>query len=779
MNKGGPGDLPQRPQPGDLPPSDHRNPGGSRQTSNTAKEAYSYLHSGHIIHVDTETMVCSVQLDSMQAERHDVPIPAAGGSGPRSWSGCIPEPFSKVIIGWKKFDSTGRSFSPYIVEFLTSGTMMAHDYEPFSSTDPSVSAAVLQIDPTLASDPHMNLGVIRLKARKGYPGDYIASSSGGADIILDKDAFFTNRAGNEFRLRDADQTSILQVRNEFVSNAVGFYRRGLIKRNAFAFLPDLYPLDDNDVPANVISPGDPANGVDANGEPLDKNPAYDTLLSFGLIQADGTLNFQDSTTPQGYSLSAPSGTTAQPGDTGTTPFYPPVVTPDGQHISYITHGEHVNSMAATLLAYTEDRSELRHLSDGTMAVTEEGDGFQIDPPFPVFIEDVKGTYVGNDFHSDAGRPLYKRVLGMRLFSNPNQGVLSTGPTYEPVDTVQRLSLMDALGLARLFRIQCPYQDSSNQFVFGITKEGKVLCHVPKTQVGEPDEKGKSIDLNVLGLIKAIVGGDENNNNQSIDLRTLGGINLEVGRFTGGTNAGASIALTLHGGIKRTFNSDPATGVANDDRYNGSALEAGTASKMIVWSGNYIVNVGGEFAQAAQKITLNAGSGGLIGTCAGDYGLTVLGDTQIQFTGKKPIQTTYAFGEMKKILTGTDMQTALVGGFIRTVVAGTGISETCTAGNYLATVAAGNFTVSVATGNFAATVAAGNIALTASAGSLSLTTSLTASIVATVMTSIMSPITAIGAVTAGYGVAGSAGPPSPHIDYIVGIPILGIPTLTVG
>lgn len=778
----GPGDLPDRPHGPGIPALDKRHIGGQRQSTNTGREAMSYLHAGHIVHVDTETMVCSVRLDSMQGERHDVPIPGSGGAGPRSFAGVIPEQGSKVIIGWKRFDSQGRSFTPYILTFLSPGTFMARDYEPFSSADPTDAAAALQIDPSLATNPRWNLGVIRLKSRKGYAGDYVASSSGGADMILDKDVFFTNRAGNEYRLRDADQTSVLQTRNEFTSNAAGYYRRGLIKRNAFAFLPDLYTLDSSDQAAQIISPGT-STTLGPTGDPIDRNPAYNVLLGFGLIKPDGTLNFQDQTTPAGYATN-PENTPAlgatiplQPGDSSTnTIFYPPVVTPDGQHISYIVHGEPVNSFASTLLAYTEDRMELRHLSDGTMAVTEEGDGFQIDPPAPVFIEDAHGTIVGNDFYTDSGRPLYKRVLGMRLFSSQDQGTPSTGPLFEPVDTVQRLGIMDAIGLARLYRIQSPYLGSSNQYVFGVTKEGKVLCHVPKTQAGEPHEKGKSVDLNVLGLIKAIVGGDENSNNMSIDLRCTGGVNIDLGRLTGGTNAGASVVLNLAGGIVKNHNADPASGVAADDRYLGSVLEAGTGTKMISWQGNVIHNAGGELANSGQKITNSAGPGGQADTCAGDKGITVLGKTQEQFG--QLVQTAYAQGKTRTVLAGIDSTTILAGSISRTVVGGTGITDTCAAGNMIASVAAGNLLQNVGTGNFAVTVGAGNLALTAGAGPLSLTSALTATITAGVLTSIVSPITQIGIPT-GFAVAGAPGPPGPFLDYIVGIPVLGIPTIAIG
>jgi hypothetical protein len=769
-----PAGLPERPKSPGKKTRDPAYPGGEKQASNVGREAMSYLHAGHILHVDTQTMVCSLRIDSMQGEYHDVPI-TVGGAGPRSFSGSLPENGSKVIVAFKRRDQHGRSFFPYIVTYLASGSLMGHDYEPFSSADPADAATILQIDPDLAYDPHQNLGIIRLKARKGYPGDYIASSSGGADIILDKDVLLTNRAGNEFRIRDADQTTILQTRNEFVNNAAGYYRRGLIKRNAFAFLPDLYPLDDNDVPAQIISPGTSAT-LDANGNPIDQNPAYQTLLGFGLIKPDGTLNFQDQTTPAGYNLNTENTSTTQPGDTNTLLFYPPAVTPDGQHISWITHNEPANSMSQTLLGYTEDRLEMQHLSDGTMAVTEEGDGFQIDPIAPVYIEDVKGTIAGNDFYTDAGRPLYKRVLGMRVFESPDQGAPSNGPAFEPVDTVSRLGLMDAIGLARLFRMQSPYPGSSNQYVFGITKEGKVLCHIPKTQAGQPDEKGKSVDLNILGLVKAIIGADENGGNTSIDIRTTGGVNLDIGRFTGGTNSGQSVVLNVQGGIIVYHNGDPATGVAQETRNMGSVFEVGTSSKLVSYQGNLIHNSGGELANSGQKITNQAGPGGQADTCSGDRSTTILGKTQEQFA--QIVQTVYALGKLRTTLAGIDNTTMLAGVITRTVLGGAGMVDTCAAGNMLSSVAAGNLLQSVGTGNFAVTVGAGNLALTSGAGPLALTSSLAASITSGVLTSIVSPATQIGLPT-GFAVSGIPGPPTPFLDYIVGIPVLGIPTISIG
>lgn len=712
---------------------DPRAIGGFREQTTVSRDARAYLWSARIVHVDTETMVCSIRLDSGFGEYHDVPIPAPGGGGPRSWAGGLPERNTKVIIGWQKWGH--RNWKPYIIEFMTTGVYLARDFEPFSTVDPEEAKKVINQMPEIADDPGVNLEVVRLKLRKAYPGDFLASASSGSDILLDRDGMMTNRAGNEFRLRDSDQTAVLQTINEFTSNAAGYYRRGLIKRNAFSFLPDLYPANEDGTVPTTISKD---------------SPAYPVLRQFGLIDDAGNKTFPD-----------------DPGE----PFYPHVVTPDGQHIAYVVHGEHDLSFSQTNLAYVEDRVELRHLSDGVMAVTEEGDGFQIDPPFPVFIEDVKGTVVGNDPHSDAGRPLYKRPIKMSVFKSPFQRAPSDGPTFEAIDTVQDLGIMDDIGLARLFRIISP--NGSNQYAFGVTKEGRVFVHIPKSKVGTPDMKGKSVDLNIEGLVKAIIGADENSRKTSLDLRLVGGLNLDVGR----NEDGNSIEITLRGGIlQKIVNNPNSNAPAFQQEIGGSTMRTVSATALDIVGGNSVEEVGGDKSIVATSVLQNAGPGGMKQTSAGDWGLTVLGKTQHQYS---QLQTsTWALGKTSMILTGIDNKTILAGAKNTTIVAGT-MATTVATGAYSATVAAGSMSFTAATGTLSATVGAGSLSLSCGGGPVSITSGLINSITAATMNVISAPFNKIGAATVGFAVAGIPGPGAPHIDYLTGIPILGVPTLAIG
>jgi len=727
--------------------------------SQEAESARSLLWVGRVLHVDVETMVCSIQLETGTGVRFDVPLTAPGGGGPRSWSGTIPERGSKCIVQWRRYGA--GTFAPYITEWMTVGTYTARDFAPFSVVDPADAEEVRRVAPELFDDPHLGLGVTRLKLRKAYSGDYLSQASDGGEVLLDRNAHMANRAGNEFELRDSDQTSVLQTVNELVNNAAGTYRRGLIRRSAYNLLPDLAisgfnPSSDSfdQFTAGKLTASD--DGVTTLVTKVEPgSSAYNKLLEFGLINPDGT---------------PVDAVGSDPGD----PVYPFVVLPDGQRVSYVVSGEHDQSFADTDQCYVEDRADLRHTSDGVMAVTEDGDGVQIDQVPPIFIEDVKGTVVGNDPYTEPGRALYKRVLKMRLFDDPDQQSNAGSPSFLPADTTTSQTEADTQALARLFRVQSP--TTSNQYAFGVTKEGRVYLHVPKTRSGTAQERGKSVDANILGLVKAVIGADENTG-RSLDLRTLGGVRAEIGTFQDFSNASGpeqvSIDLVLHGKIRTTY----AGTQGRETMVGGSDFRSVSGSTMDVTGGNSVRSVGGSEAVEASSITHNVGFGGYKLKSAGDVNQTVLGKTTEMYGQLR--QSTFALSDTKTMLAGVDSQTVLAGGISRNVAAGTGISDTVGVGNLLSSVATGNLGMTVGAGNLTATVGAGNLALSAGAGTATVTGGVSATVASSALVNIASPVTKIGLSSVGNVVAGVPGPPSPHLDYVTGLPILGIPTVLIG
>jgi hypothetical protein len=748
-----------------LPPvlmPDQRAFGGARQQSLDGDGAHSYLWVGRVVHVDTETMVCSVRLETGNGERHDVPLPAPGGAGPRSWAGTILEPGSKVILGWKRFDQ--RSFVPYIVEVLSVGTFSARQYEPFSTVDPDDAAEALAQDPGLADDPRLNLGVTRLKARKGYPGDFIASSSSGSDFILDRDVYLTNRAGVELRLRDADQTTVLQTTNEFTSNAAGFYRRGLVKRNGFNLLPDLLTsgepipgfVGDVDV-QEFFDTSMPETGPYLVEKVPVGSPAHAKLLEFGLIREDGSPTF--------------------PNDPA-APFYPFVVTPDGQRVSYVTDGEPEFSFSESDQAFVEDRMELRHTYDGVPAVTEEGDGVQIDQARSneVLITRVYGTVVGNDAYSESGRSTYKQVLKMKLFDSEDDGSPSAGPRFEPVDTLTGVTEAHTKALAHLLQVNNP-TTGVPAYCFGIQKDGRTFLHVAKSKSGTVQDRGKSLDANILGMIKAIVGQDEGSGT-SLDAAFQGGVKLQIGSFKNPeddpevTPEAVSVDVRFKGKVRTYFDGPQ----GRDTVLNGSDFRSVSGSCLDVVGGSSVRNVGGVDATEAFSISHNAGFGGYKFKSAGDVDQTTFGKTTRSHALIRI--STFLLGDVKLNLAGVDSTTMLSGVVTRTVVAG-GIADTVTAGNIALTAVTGNIAMSVATGNIAMSAAAGNVAVSSGAGATTVAGGVSTTVGSATLAQVVAPIVKLGASVVGGVVAGVPGPAGPHLDFLTGLPIFGMPTVTVG
>lgn len=720
---------------------------------------------GRVLHVDVESMMCSIQLETGTGERMDVPIPQFAGGGPRSGSMMVLEKNSKVVIGWRKYSN--RGYSPYILQVATVGVYPAREFEPFSTVDPADAAAALEADPSLAFDPHLTMGVVRLKSRKAYSGEFVAYSAQGSEALLDRDARISNRAGNEFFLRDSDQTAVLQSVGYFESTAAGYYRRGLIRRNAFNLQPDLaisgfVPSKDD---YDEFVKDKYATSEDADGNPYrtvvakvtEDSPAYEKLLEFGLINPDGTPVEAVGSDPDAL-------------------FYPFVVLPDGQRASYVVQGEPSLSFADTDQCYVEDRADIRHTSDGIMDVTEDGDGVQVDQVPPIFIEDVKGTVVGNDPYTEPGRALYKRIMTMRVFDDPDQGTCSPAPIFEPVDTVLNQDDADTRALARLFRMQSP--TGSNQFAYGITKEGRLFLHVPKSRVGTPQDKGRSIDANILGAVKAIIGNDENSRT-SLDLRMLGGARIDVGSFQDRSDPenpqNVSLDLVFRGKIRTQY----AGSQGRETIVSGSDFTSVAGSRLDVVQGNSIRNSGGVEAVEAFSVSHNAGGGGYKLKSAGDVDNTFLGRTTEHYGLDRQVTFAAPANDLKQMLLGVDSTIVLSGAISRLVAAGSGISDTVTAGNFTQTVATGNMTVNVGTGNMTATVGTGSLSLTSGAGAATFTGVTGVTVASTTSAAVAAPTVKIGMAVAGSAVAGVPGPPSPHLDFLTGRPIFGVPTVTVG
>ena len=723
--------------------ADPRLIGGNRDGFSGSAKSKSYLWVGRLAHVDVEQMKCSIRFDSGTGDVHDVPITAPGGAGPRSYAGVIPEVGTRVLVAWSRVGI--NQYKPHIVGYLGSSVILGRDFASFSGIDPADKAYAEAAAPGLMDDPEEPLEAKMLKNRKAYPGDFIASSSSGSDILLDRDVTITNRSGVELSLRDSDMTVFSNSLNYSRVTSAGIYTTGMIRRNANNFLPDVYDSDN-------FSVSKPYEISDTDLRKLKipvGSPAYLALLAQRLIQEDGSPSFINL-------------------------YYQSIVESDGIHASFV-YRDYLNQTKSydeyPGEAYTEDRTEIRHVSNGIMSVTEESDGFNVDFEKTGYIEDVLGTVVGNDSYSPTMQKFYKKILGGRVFGSPSDKNLSPGLTFVDLNSFPlKPILTDTIALAKLFRIQSP--TSSNEYAFAVTKEGRVYLNVPASQTGDVSEVGRSVDANIQGLLKAVIGSDANYNSTSMDLTTKGGINLDIGNDQDGN----SINIILRGRIKKTYTSD-GTGDAPvvDDKINGSASRAVSGSCAESITATKSTYVGGALNQTSFGHLQNVGIGGQTTQVAGDRAINVFGSESKTVA----LDTThnYLIGQTVLVPLGFQTTNVLAGGIARNVTSGTGITDS---------VATGSFTQNVASGVFAASVVSGSMSLSVGTGPITLTASVSNTITSPINTIngavsnvFSAPTTTIGSVVTGVAVAGIPGPGGPHLDYLTGLPILGIPTIAIG
>jgi len=727
-------------------------PGGMPQQTLSHPDAKRLLWTGRVVYVDYIGMKCSVALDAGGGGiRHDVPLPAMGGAGPRSWSGSVLAQGARVILKWKS--QGARSYQPHIVGVLSVGSQTSKYYLPFSTMSPEDREELLSQAPALADDINVIMDTVRLKYRPGYPGEFTAQSVQGSEIILDEDVYLSNRAGSEFRLRDSDLTSILKTGDEFVSNAAGNYSRGMIKRNAFTFYQDIFGLTDTEKsprPYETVTDEGQFSRLVPN-----TSPAYPVLLKMGLINDDGSRTFDE---------------------TFAKDSYPYVVAPNGYRINYVSPGLSQQGYSLKRSAYVEDRRELRHISDGGLAVSSEADGFGVDYQREVFIEDVHGSVVGNDFMTAEGRRFYKRLMKLKVFKSPDSQTYQASPIFESVDTTTDAGALEAnsTALARLYRVKSP-TTPGQQYVFAVTKEGRVMTHIPSSKSGTAQDRGKSLDANIEGLVKAIIGTDPSSG-LSADITMNGGLKLSIGK----SQTGASIDLTLAGPIRRTIiGGDFATNTpAEEAVINGNARTEITGSNYYYARGSQAFVSGGILTSQGNQVAQIAGLGGVRTQSAGDIQVLVLGGQKSSVA----LEATCIWGRGKTdtTLLGNDTTVVNVGSIARIVKVGAveNYKEEITPATVSTTMKVGSVSHKVETGSMAFTVVnTGSISFSNSQGPIS-SSSLSFSVSATAVAEISSPIVRIGNASLN-AVAGAVGPGGPALDYLTGLPLLGLPNIFIG
>ena len=471
-----------------------------------------------IILVYPEEMRCSIEVVAGELGRQTfagVEISAAG-AGARHFLGAVPEVGDFCVVGWFAKNSTkADKKSPIILTWLPRTHFFGHDWLPVQDFSPDES---MTETPRQRDKFKSVIGRTRFKMRHMEAGNVIASSSQGSDLILDESAVLMNRRSNEIRLRDQDQAIVMRSIQQFQTMAGARVYSGLVQRDA------------RTLPREMVSDGqnwDADEQLDSEGRPLDKFPDLDSYPSgvltphklflkgdngFSTFEEDGG-EVPDYLNPYeflGESSLISSDSFFYDGDEG--------LTYGGKSILRVAS----NGEEAGLDALTEYRVELNHKSNGTLPVSEQTDGFDVDrlEGGSPFVEFVLGSVVGNDPFKNKDQ--YGKPLGVSFETGEGSLGVEIDDLFEQAATLLRVNGIDpdtdasftSFSKAGAFRahIGNSSEDAVRTSVSGgvfLTSGGPLRAEASRVAL-EASEVGEGISLrSAKGSVHIYAGGSTN------------------------------------------------------------------------------------------------------------------------------------------------------------------------------------------------------------------------------------------------------------------------------
>jgi hypothetical protein len=490
------------------------------QNETQVPEANSGLGIAKVVNIDYEELFVTLHTivgTSQTFER--VPIPMTfPGAGNRHFFGALPQIGDLCVVGWVPQNSSApkKTQTPIILNWIIPGTWLGREWLT------SCSVTVDECDTGTSRLQNMYgsaFGRIRHKLRHIQPGNIVASSAQGSDLVLDEGVTLANRRGNEFRLRDQDQAAVTRALQRFDALAGTRLYAGMVQRDA-TFLSPMMVSDGKewDGPQQVIS-GNPVT----EAELPDDETAPNGLLTPARIFRKNIQSAEKGFL--GKSLLNPD------------PYIDPYVfLKNGGFITdtgYATNGTLPNAIYGGKPIFrvaaqsasnavldpktptlTEYRLEVTHTSNGILPVTEQTDMFDAErlpnrsdntgegqfPSNKPFIEWVLGSVVGNDPFSQKGRAQY----GMPLTATIFDGIVPA-PRLEaasiPLEGSPAAPTTMGDQLATLFHLTPPLALAGTETFWGVNKQGQF-----KASIGG-DPKQNSAEINLTGGLKIAVGGD--------------------------------------------------------------------------------------------------------------------------------------------------------------------------------------------------------------------------------------------------------------------------------
>ena len=690
-----------------------------------------------VVQVNYEEMLITLRTTTGTSDEFTrVPVPLTmPGQGARHFLGAMPEVGDLCVCGWMTQATLTNSDKPparipVILNWLSRGPFLGHDWlveQPFEAdeTDFGTSRRRLFLEGAYQRTRH--------KRKHLQPGNILASSGQGSDLLLDESVTLSNRRGNEIRLRDQDQAFVTRSLQAFHAMAGARVYAGMVQRDATLLAKTI--IGDGlvwDGPTLLDPDGKPFFGASL-GTVAD-NPVYNSGLP------------QDPEFPNGYLT--PARILARRIELDSGEQQPPIFQLDARldpyvflnngllidQNGYVTSDSGVSpdagttyggkrmfrtallsnqlpnlrdSTASSAPTFTEYRIEVAHTSDGQLPVTEQTDGFDSDRlpeqtlqpgtdqsqtntnPNAPYITVAYGTVVGNDPFTPQGRKVY----GVPLTP-------SMGPAARPTPAlISALNPPVALGeqAATLFRLTPLGPNGGPDTFWSVKKNGQLRAHV-----GGPATEA-SIHFVTTGDVRGNIGG-------SLDLLVNQTINLQSNGGTRQTNAALNLAFpTGTVSVYAGGNAEgPEANLADSTNADGGASALPTlslAGKNVQLAGDQIVRVqGGDLAvlnsgnavqvQGSQTVDVTAGK--RLSMTAEQHETNVIGKMTLTIAG--PVALSLASGPVRE----TVIQSPMGGVVDKYSVPVTGDrEESFTLGNHTTSIQVGNLTYQTTQGTFTA------------------------------------------------------------------------------
>jgi hypothetical protein len=607
---------------------------GLEQSSLAGGKNFPIRHA-KVTRVDAKRMVVDLEaLSGPSIGADKVPITFAN-AGRRHFLGAIPEVGDICLVGSAPAES-GRSKRFVILGWFVPSTDAGYDWLNVRSHAPN------EVGMTPKDQVYLR-GVAsqtRHKLRQIEKGNIIASSSQGSDLLLTESATLTNRRGNEVILRDQDQALVVRSLQQFHAGAGFRTYSGMIQRDA-----NLLPTQLGRSNKNYASD----RQVDEAGDPL----------PFANLDAeDGAGFIQPAEIFEGSFIAPPSidpTSVLQRGmflDSGGDLVVGQSATYGGKPMYRVCTDLKSNGVTTDGVGiFTEYRIEVAHTTDGTLPVTEQTDGLDVDrllktapasvpgdegggnpqdpankSPNAPMVEFVLGTAVGNDPFGEPdayGVPLVAKV------GNPDGSPGTTLRPYEPAT--------DSLGdqLAFLVRSRDP-EDPTRESFIALSKSGAWLTNFQ-------GEGSAVIQENLRTGKRSFLGTDKDGTSQTTT--AAGTISLSAASGRAADNVGVEItseggAVTIFGGGSNTAGAANGSTNPNDPANSKTALSLTSAKSTLLEAVDNVVVKGSNISNTAGVIDLkssaavNINSGDTVSTTTKTLGCTVSGLAEYTYGGPK-------------------------------------------------------------------------------------------------------------------------------------------------